>query len=156
LWLSSEITPGRPFNLSLNRTGRWETVLNEAGSREMGPEPLTLLRDRQGKAWLGASLGLFVYEPDGDARWRGLGPVDGLPAGPVPAIYEGADGTVWVAIGEQAYRSDGWDWRRFEPEVGTVRQIAAGPRSPPGRVGACSFSVTRAWPCIRDHHWSCV
>jgi hypothetical protein len=127
LWLSSEITPGRPFNLSLNRGRAWETVLDETGSRSMGPEPLAFLRDSQGRAWMGTSLGLFVYEPDGDARWRGLGPVDGLPAGPVPTLYQDAGGTVWLAVGEQVYRSDGWDWRRFEPQVGVVSRIAAGP-----------------------------
>ena len=127
LWLSSEITPGRPFNLSLNRGLEWETVLNESGSRNMGPEPLSFLRDSQGQAWMGTSLGLFVYEPDGEARWRGLGAAQGLPVGPVPTMYEDAGGTVWVAVGEQVYRTDGWDWRRFEPQVGLVNRVAAGP-----------------------------
>lgn len=146
LWLSSEITPGRPFNLSLNRGTTWETVLNESGSRGMGSEPLALLRDNQGWTWLGAPLGLFVYEPDGDARWRGLGPVEGLAPGPVPALYKDADGTVWAGVGEQVYRADHvpcgfgraqsstqapaggcWDWHRFEPQVGAVSQITAGP-----------------------------
>jgi hypothetical protein len=127
LWLSSEITPGRPFNLSLRRAGKWETVLNESGSRGMGPEPLALWRDSRGRAWLGAPLGLFVYDLEGDARWRGLGAMEGLDAGPVPAIYEDAAGTMWIAIGEQVYRTDHWDWHRFEPEIGLVSQIAAGP-----------------------------
>jgi hypothetical protein len=127
LWLSSEITPGRPFNLSLNRGEKWETVLNEAGSRPMGPEPLTLARDSRGQVWLGTPLGLFVYEPDGDAQWRGLGPVEGIPAGAVPAIYQDAGKTVWVAVGDLVYRGDGGEWRRFEPQVGIVSHIAAGP-----------------------------
>ncbi len=136
LWASSEITPGRPFNLSLNRRGRWGTVLNEAGSRGMGAEPLALLRDSRGWVWLGTSQGLYTYQLDGDSRWRGLGPVQGLSAGPVPALYEDAAGTVWAAVGEQVYRADHvacaqeeacWDWSRFEPGVGPVRQIAAGP-----------------------------
>ncbi len=136
LWLSSEITPGRPFNLSLNHGGQWQTVLNESGSLAMGPEPLALVRDGQGRAWLGAPLGLFLYEPEGAVRWRGLGAVEGLPAGPVPALYRDGAGTVWVAVGEAVYRIDhlydaqaqgGWDWRRFEPGVGVVNRIAAGP-----------------------------
>lgn len=127
LWLSSEITPGRPFNLSLYRGYEWQTVLNESASREMGPEPLALWRDSRGRAWLGAPWGLFVCEPDGEARWHSLGPVEGLPAGPVPSIYEDAGGTVWVAIGNQVYRSEGQDWLRFEPQVGIVSRISAGP-----------------------------
>jgi ligand-binding sensor domain-containing protein len=138
LWLSSEITPGRPFNLSLYRGGTWETVLNENVSRGMGPEPLALLRDSRGQAWLGAAAGLFVYQPEGDARWRGLGPMEGLPSGSVPALYEDGSRTVWVANGEQVYRVDHLpcgkastgmcgDRRLFEPGVGAVRRIAAGP-----------------------------
>ncbi len=127
LWLTSEITPGRPFNLSLKQGRQWETVLNESGSRRLGPEPLAFLRDSQGRAWMGTSLGLFVYEPQGSAQWRNLGPVDGLPSGPVPALYEDAGGTMWVAVGEQVYRTDGWDWRRFEPQVGVVSHVTAGP-----------------------------
>lgn len=147
LWLSTEITPGRPFNLSLNQGNKWETVLNESSSRDMGSEPLALLRDRHGVTWLGTPLGLFVYEPNDGARWRGLGPVEGLPAGPASALYEDASGTVWVAIGEQVYRTDRLpcvfanasgsyqqgslagcgNWVRFEPQVGAVSQITAGP-----------------------------
>jgi ligand-binding sensor domain-containing protein len=106
LWLSTEITPGRPFNLSLNRGGTWQTVISENDSREMGSEPLALLRDGRGVVWLGTPFGLFVYEQDGGSRWRGLGPADGLPAGPATALYDDANRTVWVAIGEQVYRSD--------------------------------------------------
>jgi hypothetical protein len=159
LWLSSEITPGRPFNLSFNQGDGWQTVLNENDSRGMGSEPLALLRDGRQVAWLGTPLGLFIYEPDADAQWRGLGPVEGLPAGPVPALYEDTSGTVWVAVGEQVYRTDTptcqlagapptrqtgeppqvgessqqgspqecGSWVQFEPGVGTVTQITAGP-----------------------------
>lgn len=155
LWLSSEITPGRPFNLSLNQGSSWETVLTENDSRRMGPEPLALLRDDRGRAWVGAPLGLFIYEPSGDAGWRGLGPAEGFPAGPVPALYEDGSGTIWVANGEQVYRSEHlpcesgrdplapptaligagsrapagvcWDWRVFEPQVGVVNLITGGP-----------------------------
>lgn len=153
LWLSSEITPGRPFNLSFNRGSEWETVLNEEGSRRMGPEPLALVRDSRELAWLGTPVGPFVYAPDGNTQWRGLGPVEGLPAGPAPALYQDAGGTLWIAIGEQVFRTDHLpcrseaslrqdsgasesnrqdplggcgDWVRFDPEVGVVNQIAAG------------------------------
>ncbi len=34
---------------------------------------------------------------------------------------------MWVAVGEQVYRTDGWDWRRFEPQVGVVSHVSAGP-----------------------------
>jgi hypothetical protein len=121
----------------------------------MGPEPLALVRDNRGRAWLGAALGLFIYEPSGDAGWRGLGPVEGLPAGPVPALYKDASGTIWVAIGERVYRTEYlpcesdrdplappatiigagspapagvcWDWRVIEPQVGVVNLISGGP-----------------------------
>jgi ligand-binding sensor domain-containing protein len=152
LWLSSEVTPGRPFMLSLNQGREWETVLDETGSRGMGPEPLALLRDSQGRAWLGAPLGLFMYEPDGGAQWRGLGPVEGLPAGLVPAIYEDAGGTLWVAVGDQVYRTDhlrlDWDWRRFEPQVGVVSQIAAGPDGSVLFVGDAGVALYR--PILPD------
>jgi hypothetical protein len=138
LWLSSEITPGRPFNLSLYHGETWETVLSEEVSRGMGPEPLALLRDSRGQAWLGTSEGLFVYQPEGDARWRGLGPMEGLPSGAVPALYEDGSKTVWVANGEQVYRVDHLpcgkastgmcgDRRLFEPGVGALGRIAVGP-----------------------------
>jgi hypothetical protein len=127
VWLTSEITPGRPFNLSLKQGSRWETVLKEDESRRLGPEPLAFLRDSQGRAWMGTSLGLFVYEPEGGEQWRNLGPMEGLPPGPVPALYEDAGGAMWVAVGEQVYRTDGWDWRRFEPQVGVVNRVTAGP-----------------------------
>jgi hypothetical protein len=155
LWLSSEITPGRPFNISLNQGSGWETVLTENDSRGMGPEPLALARDDRGRAWLGTPLGLFVYEPFGDGGWRGLGAVEGLPPGPVPALYKDASGTMWVAKGEQVHRTEYlpcesgsdpleapatlvgagsqapagvcWDWRVFEPQVGVVNLISGGP-----------------------------
>jgi ligand-binding sensor domain-containing protein len=138
LWLSSEITPGRPFNLSLYHAGSWQTVLNENASRGMGAEPLALLRDSRGQAWMGTPLGLFVYQPDGDARWRGVGPVEGLAAGAVPALFEDDSRTLWVANGEQVYRIDHLscgqastgmcgERRLFEPRVGAVSRVAAGP-----------------------------
>lgn len=138
LWLSSEITPGRPFNLSLNQGSGWKTILNEKDSRDMGPEASALLRDSRGTTWLATPLGLYTYEPNGDSRWRGLGPVDGLPAGPVSALYEDADGTIWVAIEDVVYRTDPLtcpqpssgvcsDWVRFEPQVGVIENIAGGP-----------------------------
>lgn len=146
LWLTSEITPGRPFNLSLNQGDAWETVLNETVSQGMGAEPLTFVRDSRQVAWMGTPLGLYVFEPGDGARWRGIGPVEGLPAGPVPALHEDAGGKVWVAVGEQVYRTDpqgcdladsgssqqgSWgecgNWVRFEPGVGVVKQITTGP-----------------------------
>jgi ligand-binding sensor domain-containing protein len=138
LWLTSEITPGRPFNLSLNQGSSWETVLNEKSSRDMGPETSALLRDSRGVVWLATPVGLYTYDPDGDARFRGLGPIDGLPTGTVSALFEGADGTIWVAIEDQAYRTDPLtcpqpsigvcdSWVRFEPQIGLITDIAAGP-----------------------------
>jgi hypothetical protein len=146
LWLTSEITPGRPFNLSLNQGDMWDTVLNETGSQSMGAEPLAFVRDSRLVAWMGTPLGLYVFKPGDGARWRGIGPVEGLPAGPVHALYEDAGGKVWVAVGDQVYRTDphgcdftdsgsqrqeSWgecgNWVRFEPDVGIVRQITSGP-----------------------------
>ena len=155
LWLATVVTPGRPFYLSLNQGGGWETVLNESGSQEMGLDPLAFVRDAQGRAWLGAPLGLFLYKPGKDARWRGLGPVEGLPSGPVPVLYQDEGGTVWVAIGNQVYRTDclhctgaqsGWEWRRFDPEVGIVSHIAAGPEGSvlfAGDAGIALYDPTR-------------
>jgi hypothetical protein len=126
LWLSSVVTPGRPFNLSLYRDGLWQTVLNETRSAEMGAQPLALWRDRRDQVWLGASAGVFRYALAGEGRWQGLGPAEGMPSGSVTAIYE-KGATVWVAVGEQLYRTDGQRWQRFEPQVGVVDYIAAGP-----------------------------
>jgi ligand-binding sensor domain-containing protein len=154
LWVSSEITPGRPFNLSLKQGSKWETVLSEEDSRRMGLAPLALLRDARGVAWLGTPAGLFAYAPDKSTQWRGLGPVEGLPAGPTSALYQDASGTVWIAIGDQVFRTDHLpctagasgssggeqgesntkdplggcgEWVRFDPGVGAVNRIADGP-----------------------------
>jgi hypothetical protein len=146
VWVSSEITPGRPFNLSVVQGRSSKTVLSEDNSREMGPEPLALLFDRRGRIWLGAALGLFVYELDGDSRWHGVGPVEGVAAGSVSSLFEDSGGAVWVAVGELAFRNDyapcGFasalsgsqstaglcgEWHSFEPGVGVVSQISAGP-----------------------------
>ncbi len=127
LWVTTEITPGRPFNLSFNPGGGWQTVLSEAASPAMGPTPLALLRDSRGLVWLGAPLGLFTFDPTGDEGWHGVGPADGLPAGAVSALYEDANGVVWVAVGEQVYATDGGQWRAFAPGVGLVSRIGPGP-----------------------------
>jgi hypothetical protein len=136
LWLSSEITPGRPFNLSLNQGQRWEAVLTEKDTSTMGAEVLALLRDRGGRVWLGTSAGLFAYESGDQTKWHSLGPVEGLDAGPATALYEDDAGTLWVAVGARAFRTDlllcappdvCTDWHSFEPGVGVLSRIAAGP-----------------------------
>jgi ligand-binding sensor domain-containing protein len=154
VWVSTEITPGRPFNLSLKQGSTWKTVLGEEDSQRMGAEPLAFLRDSRKVVWLGTPMGLFALAPEQNAQWRGIGPVDGLPTGPVTALYEDANRTLWIAIGEQVYRTDHLpcshggaeihsgapdkpdsdgrligcgEWTRFAPEVGAVTGITAGP-----------------------------
>jgi ligand-binding sensor domain-containing protein len=136
LWVTTEITPGRPFNLSANQGNAWETILNESESRGMGAEPLNLLRDPVGNVWLGTPAGLYVHDLQDATPWQALGPAEGVASGSVPALYQDDAGTIWAAVGERVYRADHrscrgtggcGDWYEFDPGVGVVSNIGPGP-----------------------------
>ncbi len=147
LWVSTVISPERPFNLSYYHRGRWQTLLGEKSSRPMGSVVLSLLADQAGQVWLGTDLGLYVYR---DERWQGIGPIQGIPRGSVSSLYEDEAGTLWAAVGDTAYRGDGWDWRPFAPGVGPIQQISQGPDDTVLFVGETGLALYEpALPALR-------
>jgi ligand-binding sensor domain-containing protein len=146
LWLTTEITAGRPFNLSWRQGGRWEMFLDETQSREMGPRILAFQRDDAGRVWLGVASGLYVYDPNADRRWLGIGAMEGLPPGTVQALYQDRAGTLWVASGNRVYRTDSQDWQRLDPQVGNVSRIGPGPGGSVLIAGDESLALYRGAP----------
>jgi len=69
-----------------------------------GMEVRTLLQDRTGFIWIGATPGLYRYD---GKHFRAYTDADGLPAGPVEALHETSDGTVLAGASKGGARLDG-------------------------------------------------
>ena len=62
--------------------------------------------DRAGRMWIGTAAGLFLLEsPAGEPRFRRVDPEPPLaPFGPVEALAEGPDGTLWIGSSSGLFR----------------------------------------------------
>ena len=61
------------------------------------PAIVSLMQDQTGKLWAGAGSGIVLCCENGN--WRRYGPEQGLPPNAVRCLFEGADGTIWAALG---------------------------------------------------------
>ncbi len=84
-----------------------------------------ILQDHAGFLWIGSQNGLFRYD---GSRFVSFGKADGLPAGRIDSLHEGADGTLWIGthlglamrLGSALRQGE-----RFEPvALGVARGVA--------------------------------
>ncbi|MBB3119586.1 hybrid sensor histidine kinase/response regulator [Pseudoduganella violacea] len=75
----------RHFPLQVGKNGRGESVIS-------------LHVDSKQTLWVGSVSGVEQWKLDGDGvpHRRRMGLAEGLPPGPVPAIYQDSEGTLWV------------------------------------------------------------
>src|ERR1700730_365463 len=76
-----------------------------------GMEVRSLLQDRTGFIWIGATSGLYRYD---GKHFRAYTQADGLPAAPVEALHETADGTLLAGTLKGIVRLDGERFRGVE------------------------------------------
>jgi signal transduction histidine kinase/streptogramin lyase/ActR/RegA family two-component response regulator len=76
-----------------------------------GMEVRSLLQDRTGFIWIGATPGLYRYD---GKHFRAYTAADGLPAAPVEALYETSDGTLLAGTAKGVARLDGERFRAVE------------------------------------------
>src|SRR3984893_6681739 len=76
-----------------------------------GMEVHSLLQDRTGFIWIGATPGLYRYD---GKHFRAYTQADGLPAAPVEALHETADGTLLAGTRKGIARLDGERFRAIE------------------------------------------
>ena len=83
----------RPFGPDATAQGRRhiESLLDDAGL--FGRFVFYVDFDREGKAWIASSAGLYVYD---GYTWTQFSQSDGLPSNFVRSLKVARDGTVWV------------------------------------------------------------
>ncbi|MEM6263761.1 MAG: two-component regulator propeller domain-containing protein [Bacteroidota bacterium] len=78
-----------------------------------GLEVQTILRDRNGKLWIGTYTGIFVWPQDSDTPQRFSGPENQFDELTVYALHQGADSSLWIGTNKGL-----WWYAETSGEVG--------------------------------------